>query len=280
MKTCPFCAESIQDAAIKCRHCGSMLTEPLADRTANTFEGVRKGLVSGIGTEAAKVFREQTGWGLKESNDGKQTLSWKGLAVDASSFVHKGLRRDFSQIESLTFVRRTTRVSVNLVPAGSDHEAYLSIKLLGESKGIDVAYSGSIIKWPWPWAVDKADRVEAIYRRLAKATFELRLQRYLDQLDAAGHFSYDGKVFRRNGTVEDGHCSINLLNCSLQREPFVVTLHSGGSRIRIVAATDGDCFFAILQIIFAIEWREFNGLIAGLTAGKWAGALEAMKRKK
>jgi hypothetical protein len=45
MRPCPFCAEPIQPAAIKCRHCGSMLVQQPPQRVRTTGAGATlKGL--------------------------------------------------------------------------------------------------------------------------------------------------------------------------------------------------------------------------------------------
>jgi len=110
MKKCPFCAEEIQDEAIKCKHCGEWLGEKPSDDAATVVTGFDVVLVSPgkLPILMIKQVRDITGLGLKEAKD---------LVDGVPSVIAANLTQEQAEDTKAVLLRASRGAEVRIEPS-------------------------------------------------------------------------------------------------------------------------------------------------------------------
>ena len=194
------------------------------------------------------------------------SLEKTGFRLNDAGFFYNGSQYRYEELVTTFRVRQ--RFEMQYVGVGSDytHSVGIYFEML----------SGQKVKlieqptWTSEGKPENVDKLEEIYRNVSEKTFQTRIQRYIDQVNARGFFVYDDWTFHtvnRTITEPNGGRVHNLDDVTLFKKYGVIEVRRRnegiaaklgraiGHKTVINTLQNTDVFFSLLAIYYAIEWK-------------------------
>lgn len=190
MKNCPFCAEEIQDEAVKCKHCGEWLNK----KSPSDYLNVAKTF---IGQKINDYQEYQTKHlFIPETN---KPIELKNTKFYPEYFTYKDKKFTYDQIYGIS--HKNSAQYINGISTEKTFSCLLFVKseLFTNDKGtIDIGVSSELISF------NKKKREQAIVccNWIEKKTIKNRLKLYAEELSEKGYFIYKDEIkIYNNGTL-------------------------------------------------------------------------------
>lgn len=208
MKTCPYCAEQIQDEAKKCKHCGEWL------------DGSNETSVLSM----AKGFLNQSSEFIKEQREKQKIRRYKHLyeptddnpfelndAIFYSDYlIYNTTTYKYSDIKSIKFHAKVK--NTNGINTDTETDFYIEFP----NRTLNLSRSSFFGIGSGKKTREKMAFIQSFLKQI---TFKSRLSRYFEEISSNGYFSYppyykihnNGDV-EKKGSIVDNICKAHKSN--------------------------------------------------------------------